>query len=199
METLLLGVLKKMTRSNLLILTVDCIEQIILLVGLELIRSSLNIHLRGLAIGCAPTLDLLLNLVRVSLGDDFNEGLGATIVKQNTVTAWNDNCIDIPDYDRSHMIHANLLMMSGFGANIGSKKTWNGVNLDGLKITEKEIKKHLRVIKYNDMKPTEYEAPHFDTTNGTYDFNNVNWSFYEDLEKPLIPVKKQAGRKLFIR
>lgn len=199
MEMMLLMMLKKMTSSKLLILTVDNIEQIILLVGLELLRNSLNIHLRGLAIGCAPNLDHLLNMVRVTLGDDYTEGLGATVVKHNLVTAWNDTLVDKPDHERSHMIHVNLQMVCGFGANINTKKMWNGVDLEGLRVTEKETKKHLRVIKYNDVKPTTYEAPQFNTSNGTYNFEGTNWSFYENIEKPLIPADKKKGKKVFIR
>lgn len=199
MELLLLVLLKKMTASNLLILTVDNIEQIILLVGLELLRNSLNIHFRGLAIGCAPNLDHLLNMVRITLGDDYSEGFGATIIKHNLVTAWNDTFDEKPDHERSHMVHVNLQMICGFGANINTKKMWNGADLEGIKITEKEVKKHLRVIKYNDIKPTTYEAPQFDIEKGTYNFDGVNWSFYDDIEKPLIPVNKQKDRKVFIR
>ena len=196
---MLLALLKKMANSNLLLLTIENVEQIILLVGLELLRSGLNIHFRGLAIGCAPGLDHLLNMVRAALGDDYTEGLGVTVIKHNTITAWNDTQANKQDHERSHMIHANLQMICGFGANISTKTAWNGVDLEGLKVTEKEMRKHLRVIKYNEIKPTVYEAPQFDVENGTFDFNGVNWSFYENIENPLIPVKAQKARKIFLR
>ena len=191
--------LKKMTASNLLLLTIDNVEQIILLVGLELLRNGLNVHFRGLAIGCAPRLDHMLNMVRIALGDDCSEGLGVTVIKHNTVTAWNDIHVNKPDHERSHMMHANLQMICGFGTNINSKMAWNGIDLEGLKVTEKETKKHLRVIKYNEIKSTVYEAPQFDVSKGTFNFNGVNWSFYENIENPLIPAKAQKPRKVFIR
>ena len=188
-----------MANSDLLLLTVENVEQIILLVGLELLRNGLNVHFRGLAIGCAPRLDHLLNMVRVAFGDGYTEGLGVTVIKHNTITAWNDTHGDKPDHERSHMIHVNLQMICGFGVNISTKTAWNGINLEGLKVTEKEAKKHLRVIKYNEIKPTVYEAPQFDVAMGTFNFNGVNWSFYENIENPLIPVKIQKARKIFIR
>lgn len=188
-----------MTTSNLLLLTVDNIEQIILLVGLELIRYSLNIHFRGLSLGCAPGLDHLLNLVRLALGDDYNEGIGTTLIKHNKVTAWNDTFIDKPDHDRSHMVHVNMQLICGFGVNVVTKHAWNGVDLMGIRITEKEIKKHLRVIKYNEEKSTTYEAPQFNTEDGTYDLSEAGRNFNDSIENPLIPVERQGDIKLFIR
>ena len=63
----------------------------------------------------------------------------------------------------------------------------------------KEAKKHLRVIKYNEMKSTEYEPPQFDVETGTFDAEKFDWSRLDDIEKPLIPAKTQKDRKLFIR
>ena len=188
-----------MTTSNLLLLTVDNIEQIILLVGLEQIRYSLNIHFRGLSLGCAPGLDHLLNLVRLALGDDYSEGIGTTLIKHNKVTAWNDTFIDKPDHDRSHMVHVNMQLICGFGVNVVTKHAWNGVDLMGIRITEKEIKKHLRVIKYNEEKSTTYEAPQFNTEDGTYDLSEAGRNFNDSIENPLIPVERQGDIKLFIR
>ena len=188
---MLIELLKKMTTSNLLLLTIENIEQIILLVGLELLRSSLNMHFRGLALGCAPGLDHICNLVRLTLGDDYTESYGTTIIKHSLVTAWNDINTDKPDYERSHMIHLNMHMTCGWGFNINTKKAWNGVDLEGLKVSDKETKKHLRVIKYNDFKTATFEAPHFNREEGTYDFRLVGFSFYEDIENPLIPAKTQ--------
>ena len=196
---MLIELLKKMTTSDLLLLTIENIEQVILLVGLELLRSSLNIHFRGLAIGCAPRLDHICNLVRLALGDDYTECYGTTIIKHNLVTAWNDTNIDKPDFERSHMIHLNMQMTCGWGYNVNTKKAWNGVDLEGLKVTEKEAKKHLRVIKYNDIKSATFEPPHFNKEEGTYDFKQVSYNFYEDIENPLIPAKSQKSRKIFIR
>ena len=194
-----MALLKKMATSNLLLLTIDNIEQIILLVGLELMRNSINIHFRGLAFGCAPSLDHLLNMVRIAIGDDFTEGLGVTVIKHNEITAWNDNKVNKPDHERSHMMHCSLQMVCGFGCNINTKLGWNGTDLEGIKMTEKEIKKHLRVIKYNEIKPTVYEAPQFNIEKGTFDFDKVNSNFYENIENPIIPVKQQKAKKVFIR
>ena len=199
LERMLIDLLKKMTSSNLLLLTVENIEQVILLVGLEQLRSSLNIHFRGLAIGCAPRLDHTLNMVRIALGDDYTECFGSTIIKHNLVTAWNDANTSMPDFERSHMIHLNMQMTCGWGLNINTKRAWNGVDLEGIKITEKEMKKHLRVIKYNEEKTATFEAPHFNRENGTYDFSTVSYSFYDDIENPIIPAKTQKSRKIFIR
>ena len=199
LEMLLLALLKKLSTSNLLLLSIENIEQIILLVGLEQIRYSLNIHFRGLALGCAPRLDHLLNLVRLNLGDDYYEGMGTTVIKHNQITAWNDVFDDKPDHERSHMVHLNVQMVCGFGLNVATKQGWNGVDLQGIRITEKEIKRHLRVIKYNEEKSATYNAPHFNIENGTYNFAEVNYNFYDDIENALIPVKKQQDRKLFIR
>ena len=195
----MITLLKKMTKTNLLLLTVDNIEQIILLVGLEQLRCSLNIHFRGLALGSAPGLDHVINMIRVALGDDYNECIGVSIIKHNKITAWNDSLIERPDHERSHMVHASVQMVCGFGLNVNTKQAWNGVDLEGIRIDSKEMKKHLRVIKYNEEKSTIYNAPQFNIENGTYDFSEVNWSFNEDIQNPLIPVKKQIARKLFIR
>ena len=141
----------------------------------------------------------MLNMVRAAMGDDYNEGTGVTTIKYNKVTAWNDSLVRKPDHERSHMVQTSVQMVCGFGVNANTKKAWNGVDLEGIRVNERETKKHLRVIKYNEEKSTIFEAPQFDTEKGTYDFSEVHGSFYDDIENPLIPVNKQKARKLFIR
>ena len=94
------------------------------------------------------------------------------------------------------MVHAKMNFKCGFGANIMTKKQWNGRDLRGLKMTEKEIKKRLRVINMMDEKSTVFELPIFDEENGTYDFEKLSWKILEDANGPLIPAK--TIKKTFI-
>ena len=196
LEKDLVSLLKRMALTKWLMLTQDEIELVILSVGMELIRYSLNLHLRGLGWGNSGRFEHLVNMVRANLNPDDTDGSGMAVVDDWKITVWNDKQESIPDYCRSHMVHAKMNFKCGFGANIMTKKQWNGRDLRGLKMTEKEIKKRLRVINMMDEKNTVFELPIFDEENGTYDFEKLSWKILEDANGPLIPAK--TIKKTFI-
>ena len=136
---------------------------------------------------------------QAAVGDDIEDGGRHVVNGDSRITIWNDRDVYQPKHLRSHMVHGSFDFVVGYGANIHTKRGWNGSNLEGLKTTDKEMKKRLRVINFKEKKPAEngFEMPVFDDINGTYDFKNIKWEYYEE-DKPLIPAKSVAVRKTFI-
>ena len=199
LESGLAKLLRKVAGKTLLILTIEDVEQIILAVGLDLLRMNLNTHIRGISWSACGGLDHILNLVKAATGCDIEDGGHYTLADDSHITIWNDRDVYQPKHLRSHMVHGAFDFTVGYGANIHTKRNWNGQNLDGIKTTEKEMKKRLRVINFKEKKPVTagFEMPFFDDENGTYDFKNASWEYYED-DKPLIPAKSIAIKKTFI-
>ena len=197
LESGLAKLLRKLAENSLLILIIEDAEQIILAVCLDLLRMNLNIHIRGVSWGACGGLDHILNLVRAALGKDIEDGGSFVNAEDCQITIWNDRDVYQPAHLRSHMVHACFDFICGYGANIHTKKGWNGVSLEGIKTTDKEMKKRLRVINFKKKKPMGFEMPYFDDNNGTFDVRNVGWEYYED-DKPLIPAKTVAIKKTFI-
>ena len=189
MEDKLIALLRKMANVRWLLLTQMGIEQIILVVGLELLRKGVDIHMRGLGWGACGRLEHLINICRAALGDEKTEGEGITVLGDHKITVWNDSDIKKPNFLRSHMVHASFDFKCGFGINIGNKKSWNGINLVGLRRNDRESKRRLRVINIKEKKSTEFQPPVFNQTDGTFNFKNVKWEFLEDANKPLIPAR----------
>ena len=199
LESGLAKLLRKVAKKPLLILVIEDVEQIMLAVCLDLLRMNLNIHIRGISWSACGGLDHILNLIKAALGDDIEEGGRHVVNGDSRITIWNDQDVYQPKYLRSHMVHGSFDFVVGYGANIHTKRGWNGQNLDGLKTSEKEMKKRLRVINFKEKKPvvTGFEMPVFDDVNGTYNFQNIEWEYYEE-DKPLIPAKSVAAKKTFI-
>ena len=173
---------------------------IILTVGLELTRRAFNLHMRGLIIGSADRLDHLLNMCKAAfLNDALNEFSDFTEVKKSCITVWNDSEDSKSECLRSHLVHHEVTMNIGFGLNVLQKKNWNGVNLDGLKISDKEMKKRLRVVVFNDDLEIKFEEPVFDTEKGTFDLTKVEKTYNGALDKPLLPTTKETSRRTMIR
>ena len=66
-------ILKRMTSWELVIYSIDNIEQMILLCGLELLRFGARTHSRGILLGTAGRLDHMLSLVRAVLVKGAND------------------------------------------------------------------------------------------------------------------------------
>ena len=196
LEQGLISLLKRMALSKWLMLTQEEIELMIISVGMELIRNSLNLHMRGLGWGNSGRFEHLINMVRTNLEPDSRDGLGLTEIEDWKITAWNDKQENLPNFARSHLVHAKMIFKCGYGINIMTKRHWNGRDLRGLKMTEKEIKKRLRVINMMEEKAADFELPVFDTENGTFDLDKITWKVLEDANGPLIPAK--TVKKTFI-
>ena len=200
METVLLGLFKKMTPSPILLLMVDQLEQILLITGLNALRHSINIHCRGLHLGTAAKLDHILNMCEAILPKDvLKECAEFGDIHVSNTTLWNDEKDDLPDFNRSHLLHSESTMSIGFGVNVLQKRGWSGVDMTGFKVTEKDNKKRIRVIKFNDVLNTKFDKPLFDCERGTYDLSNVTWETFEDLKYPLIPSQLKKVMKVHIR
>ena len=63
-------------------------------------------------------------------------------------------------------------------------------------MTEKEIRKRLRVINLMEEKDMDFDPPVFDNENGTFDLGKVTWKILENINGPLIPAK--TVKKTFI-
>ena len=193
-----MNLLRKTAVTQMLLLTIDGIENILLAIGLELLRWGFNLHNRGMILGSADRLEHIINVCRAGLAKDALFGFGGfTDVVRNVVTVWNDNEHDKQECLRSHMIHVEVLMFVGQGLNVMQKRHWNGKNLDGLKMTEKELKRKLRVVKCNDDLDIEFKVPIFDQESGTYDAVEIANKQVDDLGKPLLPAT--SGRKTLIK
>ena len=196
LEEKLIGLLKRVSPTPWLVLVMEEIEMMILVVGLELLRGSINLHVRGLGWGSCGRFEHLMNMVRAAIGDVCYEGLGYTESDDGNITIWNDSDFKQPDHMRSHMVHAQLDFISGFGVNVLSKRSWNGWDLDSVKITEKEIKKRIRVIHLKEKKTPVFEQPLFDTETGSYNIREVNKKHVENPDSPLLPAT--TVKKTFI-
>ena len=189
LEDRLIKLLRKLANVRWLILTQEGIEQIIMIVGLELLRKGVDIHMRGLGWGACGRLEHLINVCRAALCNEQGEGEGLTVLGDHRITVWNDEDDSKPKYLRSHMVHAGFDFICGYGLNLGNKKSWNGFNLAGLRRNDRETKRRLRVINIKEKKSTDFQPPVFDADKGTFNFKNIKWEFLEDTNKPLIPAK----------
>ena len=172
---------------------------IVLTVGLELIRQAANLHIRGVMLNSADRLDHMLNMCKAAfLEDVLTEHNEFAEVKRSTITVWNDSEEDKEEFLRSHLIHHEVVMKIGFGMNVQHKKHWNGLNLEGLKITDKEMKKRLRVVIFNDDLEIKFENPIFDPEKGTYDLKEMT-TYNDALDQPLLPLTKGNQRGAMIR
>ena len=200
MEKKLLGLLKRMAPTELLLLNTEKIEMMIMTVGLELIRLAFNVHARGIILGSADRLDHLLNMCRAAIASDVLKDLNEFAETQrNVVTVWNDNKKDKKDFLRSHMVHMEVIMKIGMGLNVIQKKNWNGNSMDGVKITEREIKRRLRMVIYNEDVETRFDEPVFNKNEGTFDLEVADDDYCDALNRPLLPMSKDKQRKLIIR
>ena len=199
---MLLNVLKRMMSWDLLIFTIDNIEQMILLASLELLRFGAKVHSRGILLSAAGRLDLLLNATRAVLAKDREfdpecSGFADTI--DSKITAWNDEEKEKPDFLRSHLMHFEISIKVGYGIQVNQKRNWNGSNLEGIRQTDKEIKKRLRLIKINDEHDTVFRLPVFDTENGTFNLKNKDVLDTENSIQPLVPRGRAYIIKTLIR
>ena len=199
MENKLLELLKRLAPTKNLLLSMDRLEMIILTVGLELIRQAFNLHMRGVILNSADRLDHMLNMCKAAIRKDvLNDYSEFAEVKKSRVTVWNDSEVKKEEFLRSHMIHHEVVMNIGFGLNVHQKRSWNGLDLEGLKITEKEMKKRLRVVIFNDDLEIKFENPIFDPETGTYNLNEM--TTYDDaLDRPLLPLTKGNFKGTMIR
>ena len=191
---------RKLASFKTLILTVDNIEQMLIVSGLELLRFSINAHCRGVHLSSAYRLDYLLNSVRAALAHDtILDCTSFADTLSSQITAWNDDKKDAAVHVRSHLLHFEATFLVGYGINVTQKKGWNGRNFEGIRATEKEMKKKLRIINFNEELTTKFTPPIFDLNGGTYDSKKVAESDNKDLEKPLLPIKSNTLRKVLIR
>ena len=187
---MLLELLQKLSGTKSLILTVEWIEQMVLVCGLELLRFAINVHCRGVRLSSAGRFDHFMNLCRAAISKDvLIECTSFADTSKSEITAWNDNLTSRANHLRSHLMHYEGNFMVGYGINVFQKKGWNGHSLDGLRTSEKELRKKLRVLTFNDDLKTEFTPPIFNIENGTFDLKVVDDAPLDGLDKPLIPVK----------
>ena len=198
METLLLGLLKKTTPTKSLVLTVERLEQILMVCGLELLRFAANTHCRGIQMSTSCRLDHLINMCRAALSKDvLIECTSFADTIESNITAWNDSDMNKPDHLRTHLMIFEGKFLVGYGMNVIQKKNWNGQNFEGLKETSK--RKSLRILVHNDDLETVFTPPIFNVDNGTYSSKDIKNLDCDDLGKPLIPAKTNKANKTLIR
>ena len=198
---MLLNLLRRMTSWELIIYTVDNIEMMILLCGLELLRFGARTHARGILLNTAGRLDHLLNMVRVVLAKagpetDCTEFADTT---ETMITAWNDELKETPDFLRSHLMHYEVSIKVGYGVQVIQKRNWNGCNMEGIKQSDKEIKKRLRLVKINEDHSTVFQSPIFNVARGTYNLEYKDVLKMNKLGHPLVPRGKKYALRTLIR
>ena len=200
MEKMLLALLKRMAPTKLLLLSTEKIEMMVLTIGLELIRHAFNVHARGVLLGSADRLDHMLNMCRAAIsGDVLTELNGFAETQKNVATVWNDDKEDKKEFLRSHLVHHEMTMKVGMGLNVVQKRNWNGKNLTGLKVTEREMRRRLRVVVFNDDVETIFGEPVFNDEKGTYNLEEANVSHDDALDRPLLPATTEKLKKVIIR
>ena len=172
----------------------------ILNVGLEMIRRGFNAHTRGILLSSTDGLDHLINMARASLMRDvLKEYIYFADTNKNVITAWNDDAVDKVEVLRSHMLHVETTMTVGHGINVVAKRSWNGYNLEGVKITEKETKRRLRLVKFNDEVEIKFQGPIFDIEKGTYNQEEMDKTKIDALDQPLVPIKRCEAKRVIIK
>ena len=197
MESKLIALIRRTVPTRRLLLTIDQIENMVLSVGLELIRHGLNVHTRGIFLGTADRLDHMVNMIKASIEKDVLLDCSQFAdVEKSVVTAWNDKDEDKMDCLRSHLVHVEMNMQIGHGVNAIQKRTWNGEDTEGLRNTRR-----MRVIKLNDDLPIKFMEPVFNIEKGTYDLSKALDVNTEELGLPLIPMVNHGikPRRVFIR
>ena len=196
----MLNLLRRLAPTKLLLLNVDRIEMIILTIGLELIRQAFNHHMRGILLNSADRLDHLLNMCKAAfLKDVLPEMNNFHDVQKSRITVWNDSEEEKEEFLRSHLVHHETVMTVGFGLNVLQKRGWNGLNLEGIKVTDREMKKRLRVVMFNDDLEIKFTAPIFNTEKGTFCMAKAEISYTGALDQPLLPIQKENTRRTMIR
>ena len=189
-----------MAPSKLLLLNTDRIEMMVLMLGLELLRFAINVHFRGIVLSSAERLDHLTNLVKAAIqNDDLPSCSEFADTRKSSTTVWNDQKEEEKDFMRSHLIHSEMTMCVGFGQNVTQRRNWNGANMENLKVTERETKKRLRSVIFNEEVETKFSEPVFNQEKGTFNLAVINTSYSDDLDKPLLPADKEGMKKTIIR
>ena len=205
MESKVINLMKRAAPTKLLLLSIDRIEMMLLTTGLELIRFAANTHFRGIILSSADRLDHMLMVAKAAISSDsMSLSNEFADIQKSTITVWNDDEDKKKDFLRSHLIHFTTTMCVGYGQNALQKRNWNGLNLEGIKLTEREIKRRLRVIIFNEDVEIKFNEPIFNQNKGTY---NLNYSLTDKnddfdqlaLEKPLLPTCKEGMRRIIIR
>lgn len=205
MEIKVVNLMKRAAPTTALLLSVDRIEMMLLTTGLELIRFAANTHFRGIVLSSADRLDHMLCVAKAAIvKDSMSLTSEFADIQRSVITVWNDEQEKKKDFLRSHMIHYGTTMCVGYGQNALQKRNWNGLNLEGIKLSEREIKRRLRVIIYNDDVETKFDEPVFNQEKGTYNLDNSMNDKIDDfcelsLDKPLLPACKEGMKRIIIR
>ena len=141
----------------------------------------------------------MLNLCRAALKSDVLPASGFADTVKNSITVWNDDETEKRAFLRSHMIHAELVMCVGHGMNVLQKRNWNGDGLDGIKRTDREIRRRLRVVRFNDEHEVKFEEPIFDKETGTFKVGEIGQLQGDDLKIPLLPAVKNCAKRTIIK
>ena len=189
-----------MTSWELVIFTVDNIEQMLLFCCLELLRFGARTHTRGILLSSAGRLDHLLNMVRVVLAKSTeSECASFADLVETKITAWNDEKDETPDFLRSHLMHYEVSIKIGYGIQVLQKRNWDGNTLDGIKQTDRELKKRLRLVKINEDQVTVFKPPVFNVLKGTYKLEFKDVLEMNELGQPLVPRGKKFNIRTLIR
>ena len=196
----MLKVFRRTSIADLLFLTINKVENMVLLMGLELLRWAFNLHNRGLVLGSADRLDHLINVCRANTQRDalYECGKFADVISSRT-TVWNDDETDRQACLRDHLIHFEINMKVGLGLNVFQKRIWNGTDMEGLKNTERESKRRLRLIKCNEDCDLEFSKPVFNQEDGTFNRAQAVSNSKPIMGRPLLPIETNGSKRIFIK
>ena len=196
----MLKVFRRTSITDLLLLTIDRVENMVLLLGLELLRWAFNVHNRGLVLGSADRLDHFINVCKANTQRDALPECGKFADVMNYKTSvWNDDETGRQECLRDHLIHFEITMKVGQGINVYQKRTWNGVNMDGLKITDRVNKRRLRLIKCNEDCTLEFTKPVFNQEDGTFNRAQAAAMSQRKINQPLLPIETKGVKRIFIK
>ena len=176
------------------------IAQISLYVALEQLRDALAAHMRGCKLNYAPKLETLLTFLRRNLNTlTMKDAYRFMDTRGLQVSAFNDECVEIENYNRRHLIHCRLDFTAGFYLGQSNmswvRKGWTDDELDDLLLKTESVKRKLRYSFFNKEMDLTFAPPEFDQSQKTYKNRALDYDEC-DIEKPLMP--KRTTNRTFI-
>ena len=96
-------------------------------------------------------------------------------------------------------MHYEVSIKIGYGIQVLQKRNWDGNTLDGIKQTDRELKKRLRLVKINEDQVTVFKPPVFNVLKGTYKLEFKDVLEMNELGQPLVPRGKKFNIRTLIR
>ena len=199
----LICVLSDKTVDGKVLAGFDNVENVILFVALEQLREALAMHIRGCKLSFAPNLEILLSFYKRCLTCFKPKEVTRFMDSCNNQTSvFNDNKLELMDFERKHMLHCFCDFTVGFviGNHSIIKRGWNGKEEETTEILLKQesIKRKLKHTAFHEEEEIEFTPPVFDTKNKVFFYAEKDDKVKEDIKIPLTPVNSIFNRNLIL-